>query len=87
MSAPTDDVDAEQQRAGGAREGQLADAVHCERQVAHHDEDADQPADDAEHRARDQRVVHQRQQVAVVVEVEDLLPEARLARRDSERLS
>ena len=48
-----DDVEADEQRERGAGERQLADAVHGERHVALHHEDADEPADEPQHRAGD----------------------------------
>ena len=72
---PRHHADAEQQGGGRARERQLADAVHGERQVALHHEDADQPADDAEHGAGEDRVLQQHEQLAVVAEVEDRVPD------------
>ena len=72
-----DDPDPEQQPGGRAGEGQLADRVHGEGQVAGHDEDADQAAGEAEHRAGDDRVADQDEQLAVVVELEELRPQRR----------
>ena len=69
-----DDARAEQQRARRAGERQLADPVHGERQVAGHHDDADDAAEQAEHRTGDQRVADQRQQLAVVAEVDDVVP-------------
>ena len=70
MSEPDDragdDVDADQQRRGGAGERELADAVHGEGHVALHHEDADEPADEAEDGAGDDGVRHQREDLAVV---------------------
>jgi hypothetical protein len=71
-----DHVHADQQRERGPGKGQLADPVHRERQVPHHHEDADQPADQAQDGPGQDRVVQQGQQLAVVVEVEDLVPDA-----------
>src|SRR5690606_5690290 len=68
------DAAAEQERRGGAGERQLADAVDGEGEVALHDEDADEPADDAEHGARDDGVRQQRHERAVVLEREDVAP-------------
>ena len=68
------DTDPEQERRGRSRERQLADAVHREREVAGHHEDADQSADDPEHGAGDHGVVQQREQLPVVGEVEEHRP-------------
>ena len=56
---PSTTLDPGQQCCRRAGERQLADAVHGEGQVAHHDERADQPAHHAEHGAGDDGVVHQ----------------------------
>ena len=49
-----------QQPGRRAGERQLARAVHGERHAAHHDERADQPAGDRDHRAREERVLGER---------------------------
>ena len=74
-SEPSTTPIAEQQPGGRAGEGQLADRVDRERQVAGHDEDADQAAGEAEHGAGDDRVPDQREQLAVVGEREELAPQ------------
>src|SRR5690606_3939961 len=66
---------AEQQRRRGARERQLGDAVHGEREVAHDDERPGEPADEPEHRPRDEGVADEPEQRPVVLEVEDLPPD------------
>ena len=63
-----DDVEADEQRERGSGERQLADAVDGEGHVALHDEDADEPADEPEHGAGDDRVRDQQEDLAVVGE-------------------
>src|SRR5690606_23377278 len=64
----------EEQRSRCAREGELADPVHGEGEIALHHEDADETADDAEHGAGEDGVRQQRDQLTVVLEREDVAP-------------
>src|SRR5690606_35575195 len=69
-----DDTAAEQQRSRRSGERQLAHPVHGEREIPLHDEDADESADDTEHRSGDDRVRQQRDERPVVLEREDIAP-------------
>ena len=66
-----DDVRPDQQGKGRAGKGEFGDPVDGEGQVTLHHEGADQPAEQAQDRARPEGVLDQDQQFAVVFEVED----------------
>ncbi|CNL52825.1 Uncharacterised protein [Mycobacterium tuberculosis] len=48
--------------------------MHRKREIALHDEDPDESADDTEHGTRDDRVREQGDELAVVLEGEDVVP-------------